>query len=123
MVETRTVSSVPPPQRSSQKGDGSRGPMPAAMGGLSYAAFIELLDHVAQNCVFGGKKYTTPEGRVRAMFHHMNSSRGRSKLNRDPNSLIITPLTGLESMDPQLESNSSHRKNVVSKVSEYFDLN
>jgi hypothetical protein len=85
--------------------------------GLNYASFIDLLDHVAQNCVFGTKKYNTPESRVRAMFHNMNSSRGRVKLNRDPNSLIINPLTGLEAADPKLESNSSHRKNVVSKVS------
>lgn len=85
--------------------------------GLSYANFIELLDHVAQNCAFGSKKYKTSEGRVRAMFHHMNSSRGRAKLNRDSNALIINPLTGLESTDPIFESSSSHRKNVVSKVS------
>lgn len=85
--------------------------------GLTFALFTELLDHVAQNCEFGTKKFHTPEGRVRAMFHHMNTSRGRSKLNKDSNSLIINPLTGLESTDPKLESNSSHRKNVVSKVS------
>jgi hypothetical protein len=85
--------------------------------GLNFSNFCELLDHVAQNCIFGTKKYHTPEGRVRAMFHHMNSSRGRAILNRDSNSLIINPLTGLESTDPIFESNSSHRKNVTSTVS------
>eukprot|EP00603_Paraphysomonas_imperforata_P007883 CAMPEP_0114415832 /NCGR_PEP_ID=MMETSP0103-20121206/2114_1 /TAXON_ID=37642 ORGANISM="Paraphysomonas imperforata, Strain PA2" /NCGR_SAMPLE_ID=MMETSP0103 /ASSEMBLY_ACC=CAM_ASM_000201 /LENGTH=1534 /DNA_ID=CAMNT_0001584031 /DNA_START=99 /DNA_END=4700 /DNA_ORIENTATION=- len=85
--------------------------------GLNFSNFCELLDQVAQNCVFGTKRYHTPESRVRAMFHHMNSSRGRAKLNRDSNALIINPLTGLETTDPKLESNSTHRKNVTSKVS------
>jgi hypothetical protein len=84
--------------------------------GLGYAQFIDLLDHVAQNCAFGNKNLNTPESKVRSMFHYMNASRGRSKLTKDSNSLIITPLTGLESTDLKFQSNSSHRKHVASKV-------
>lgn len=70
--------------------------------GLNYTLFIELLDHVAQNCVYSTRNVYGAVSRVRTMFHMMNSSRGRIKLSKGTNASIIPPLTGLDSTDPSL---------------------
>jgi hypothetical protein len=68
--------------------------------GLPYPLFIELLDHVAQNCSYTTKNVHGPYSRVRTLFHVMNSSRGRMKLARDSSETIINPLTALDSTEP-----------------------
>lgn len=68
--------------------------------GLTFPYFIELLDHVAQNCLYSTKNVHGPYSRVRTMFHVMNSSRGRIKLAKDSSETIINPLTGLDSTEP-----------------------
>jgi hypothetical protein len=73
---------------------------PRAQYGLSYSLFIELLDHVAQNCIYTTKNVHGPYSRVRTLFHVMNSSRGRMKLARDSSETIINPLTALDSTEP-----------------------
>mmetsp|Transcript_13165 Transcript_13165/g.19836 ORF Transcript_13165/g.19836 Transcript_13165/m.19836 type:complete len:1526 (+) Transcript_13165:147-4724(+) len=75
--------------------------------GLTYNLFIELLDHVAQNCYYTTRTVHGPHSRVRTMFHVMNSSRGRMKLARETNATIIPPLTGLDSSDPMVNHKSS----------------
>ncbi len=68
--------------------------------GLTFAYFIELLDHVAQNCLYTTRNVHGPYSRVRTMFHVMNSSRGRIKLSKESSEAIINPLTGLDSSEP-----------------------
>ncbi|CAE7615616.1 unnamed protein product, partial [Symbiodinium microadriaticum] len=70
--------------------------------GLTYPLFVELLDHVAQNCVYTTKSVYGAASRVRTMFHVMNSSSGRVKLSKGTNASIISPLTGLDSTEPTL---------------------
>ena len=70
--------------------------------GLTFSLFVELLDHVAQNCLYSSKTVYGAANRVRTMFHVMNSSRGRMKLSKGTNASIIPPLTGLDSTDPTL---------------------
>jgi hypothetical protein len=70
--------------------------------GLNYNLFIELLDHVAQNCVYSTRHVYGAVSRVRTMFHVMNSSRGRIKLSKGTDASIINPLTGLDSTDPAM---------------------
>ena len=68
--------------------------------GLTFSYFIELLDHVAQNCLYSTRNVHGPYSRVRTMFHVMNSSRGRIKLAKDSSETIINPLTGLDTAEP-----------------------
>ena len=75
--------------------------------GLTYPLFVELLDHVAQNCVYTTKNVYGAVSRVRTMFHVMNSSRGRIKLAKGTNASIIPPLSGLDSTDPTLYKSPS----------------
>lgn len=77
-------------------------------GGLPFDEFLDLLDHVAQNCKTSSD-VCTPEGRVRLMFQVMNNSRGRQKLAKnDRNANLIPPLIGLDSCEPELHRRQSH---------------